>query len=298
MSPSPLDLQVRTNSSTPKVSDEPKFAVQDIGPDEAIEYLGHNTHNRSLRFRVVDAYASDMKQGNWRQGVGSILVAADGTIIDGQHRLHAIVESETTQRMFVVTDLPMDAQEVVDAGAKRTFADILKLRKETRWNILAAVTRRAEIWAIGARALKGNFQPTNSQLLQRLEKSPELRISTEVADYVRTRVPISASVIGLTHWLFNRIEVDTDEDRERLSEDISTFFERLRDGAELTKDHPVYVLRRTAIDNRNSSHARLREEVMIAYVIKAWNAYRDGRTITLLRYRPGGSSPEKFPEPI
>jgi hypothetical protein len=31
--------------------------------------------------------------------------------------------------------------------------------------------------------------------------------------------------------------------------------------------------------------------------IKAWNAYRSGETIELLRWSPGGAKPERFPEP-
>lgn len=295
MSPSPLDLKARKAESK---SDEPKFVVQDITPEDAIEYLGRNDQNRALRFRVVDAYATDMINGNWKTGVGTILIADDGTIIDGQHRLHAIIQSETTQRFFVISNLPQGVRAVVDTGAKRTFADVLKLKGESRWNILSAIIRRAEIWDLGGRVMRANLQPTNSQLLKRLETNPELRDSTEVADYVRTKVPISASVIGLTHWIFTKIETKTEEETQQLKEDISAFFQKLRDGDELAKDSPISVLRRTAIENRNSRRVRVQEEVMVAYVIKAWNAYREGRKIHMLRYRPGGANPEAMPEPV
>ena len=32
-------------------------------------------------------------------------------------------------------------------------------------------------------------------------------------------------------------------------------------------------------------------------VIKAWNAYRNGDELRLLRFKPGGANPEKFPMP-
>ncbi len=34
---------------------------------------------------------------------------------------------------------------------------------------------------------------------------------------------------------------------------------------------------------------------MHAITVKAWNAYRDGRELRLLKWSPGGSSPEPFP---
>lgn len=31
---------------------------------------------------------------------------------------------------------------------------------------------------------------------------------------------------------------------------------------------------------------------------KAWNAYRNGDTVSIYRWRPGGAKPEQFPEPV
>jgi len=47
-----------------------------------------------------------------------------------------------------------------------------------------------------------------------------------------------------------------------------------------------------------STRDRMRADVIIALVLKAWNAYRSGETIQLLRFKVGGAHPEKFPEPI
>lgn len=276
---------------------EPTYNVEDIDPHTAKEMLGGNTHNRNLRRRVVDAYVSDMQAGVWQENGESIKISADGTIVDGQHRLHAIVESGATQRMLVVRGLPMSAQDVVDTGAKRTFADVLKLHGETNYNTIAAVTRRVDIWLRGIRTTKSSrYVSTNTQLLATLQAHPDIRTSSDVAVLVRSRVPISGSILGTCHWLFTHLDIEDDEAAAQLNEDITTFFERLSDGAELPANSPIYVLRRTAIDNRNSK-SNLNEDVMTAYVIKAWNAYRDGRTMGFLRYRPGGANPEPFPEP-
>ncbi len=35
----------------------------------------------------------------------------------------------------------------------------------------------------------------------------------------------------------------------------------------------------------------------LAITIKAWNAYREGRSIGYLRFAGGGAKPEQFPEP-
>ncbi|MBF9135343.1 hypothetical protein I0C86_41570 [Plantactinospora sp. S1510] len=269
------------------MSAEPTYEIVDITPELAADWLDrYNTHNRNLRRRVVAAYARDMEANNWQQTGESIKRAVDGTILDGQHRLAAIAEANVTVRMLVVGNLPMRAQEAVDGGPKRSFSDTLRLRGEKQYVLLASLVRRAWFWNSGLRKSTGNYSPSIPELLVVLEQHPELRHSTEVVARIKNSVPIPGSILGLCHWLTYRIDPD----------DAEFFFARLADGVNLEAGHPVYVLRKAAIEG-HTSKSRLTEVVAAAYVIKAWNAYRDGRTMGLLRYRPGGANPETFPEP-
>lgn len=265
----------------------PEYKVEDIGPVEAAELLMANTHNRNLRQRVVNTYAQDMRDGAWQENGESIKIATDGTVVDGQHRLHAIVESETKHRVLVVRGLSMATQETVDGGAKRTFSDVLRLRGEANYVSLAAAVRRVHLWKSGARRLQAGRQtPSTTQLLHTLEAHPELRHTVQLTALVTSHVPITMGVLSLCHWLFGQIDVD----------DCEFFFARLKDGVGLMERDPVYVLRRTVI-NAQTDRSRLVETQMTAFVIKAWNAYREGRQIQVLAFRPGGANPEKFPEP-
>lgn len=266
---------------------EPSYRIVDVTPEFATELLGtYNTHNRNIRRRVVAAYAADMAAGKWRETGEGIKRSHDGTLLDGQHRLSAIVESGVTVRMLLVENLPPEIQEAVDGGAKRKFSDILHLRGERHYNLLGAVVRRAWYWKSGLRGSTGNYSPTTSQLLVTLEEHPDLRRSAEVVGQMKNATPIPGSILGVCHWLFNTIDAD----------DCEFFFDRLGDGVNLASEHPIYVLRRTVLDGHNTK-SRIAETVLTAYVIKTWNAYRDGRTIGLLRFRPGGANPEQFPEP-
>lgn len=55
--------------------------------------LGGNIDNRPLRPSHVQDLAHAMRSGQWRATHESILVDVNGVVADGQHRLHAIVES-------------------------------------------------------------------------------------------------------------------------------------------------------------------------------------------------------------
>jgi len=101
--------------------------IELITPELAAKYLGGNTNNRPLRKTVVAGYASDMKAGNWKlthQGIG---LAPDGTLLDGQHRLAAIIESGIAVKMMVVQGIEKQTVIAMDDHAKRTAGDSLSI---------------------------------------------------------------------------------------------------------------------------------------------------------------------------
>lgn len=281
--------------------DRPVYHIVDITPGLARKWLGQNTHNRNLRERVVNGYAADMRAGNWAEDGQSIKFAkgdvvllddpliTGGALLDGQHRLSAVVESGVTVRMLVVSNLADTAQDTMDTGAKRSLADVLKLHGEDHYTTLAAACLRIYVWKRGYRKnlkMAGNVRPTHRQLLRVLDEHPELRRSAELANRVRNSVRLSAGTGALCHWLFNQID----------QSDCDFFFARLTDGAGLMPGDPVYALRRV-IDNLAKATGRPDEALMTALVIKAWNFYRAGQEVQTLQFKSGGASPETYPEP-
>lgn len=264
----------------------------EVTPELAREWLGYNTHNRNVRMRVVLAYAADMADGNWHWNGESIKFAADGTLLDGQHRLSAIVESGCTVPMLVVRGLKNDAQETVDGGAKRKFSDVLKLRGESVPLVLASIARRVTLWDGGNRWVDGvgRYAPTNAQMIQTIDKYPWLRDIAQPSANISARCGLPGSIIGFCWWLFSML------DDEQVSKDVEFFFARLADFQGLVKGDPVYELRK-AVENSKNVRGQRSERFLTAITIKAWNAYRDGAKVGVLTFRPGGEKPERFPVP-
>ena len=90
----------------------------DITPDMAAQMLERNTMNRNISQLNVTRYANDMASGAWEQNGETIKIAEDGTILDGQHRLWAIIESGVTVTMIVVYNVRKEARETVTARDK------------------------------------------------------------------------------------------------------------------------------------------------------------------------------------
>lgn len=263
-----------------------------VTPDIAREWLTHNTHNRnpkSARF----AYAKDMANDDWRPEIGDpIRFAKDGTLLDGQNRLMAVVESGVTIPFYVIRDLPNESQNVMDGHAPRKLADVLKLNGEEHAAQLAASLRLAYEWTQGStgRMTKGIKDTSTSQLLRFLDEHPELReYATQKQRSVADACHLPASIVGVLWWGFAHID----------EEDADYFFERLASDEDHHKGQPIHELRRTlqaTITDKSRRGGRDRVWLM-AVTVKAWNAYRDGETVGLYRWKPGGKNPEKFPVP-
>ena len=87
---------------------------------------GHPTErkNRPVHQSQVNKYVQDMKAGMWGRNHQGIAFDQDGILMDGQHRLWAVVESGVTVMMPVTWGLNREAQLTIDSGLKRTTADV------------------------------------------------------------------------------------------------------------------------------------------------------------------------------
>ena len=125
--------------------------VMNISPVQAALWLQGNNGNRPLSHALVKAYATDMKNGDWALNGETIKISydADGNVlvVDGQHRLHAVIEANTTIQSVVVVQVE-DAR-FIDNGRGRTFKDSAQLGDNSleyawmRCNVIVAVSRIA-----------------------------------------------------------------------------------------------------------------------------------------------------------
>lgn len=115
-----------------------------ITPRQAVKWLEGNVHNRAVRDSVVERYARDMKAGKWRLTHQGIAFDENDVLVDGQHRLFAIIEADTDVRMMVSYGVPLDAQAVIDDSLPRTMVDVLKITygQTDASNLMVAVAKR------------------------------------------------------------------------------------------------------------------------------------------------------------
>ena len=110
-----------------------------VRPEDAEEMLAMNwPNNRKMSQFVVDGYANDMENGNWCWYVGNtVVISKEGYLLDGQHRLAAIVKSGIPSMMLVVRNVPDDAFDYIDGGKRRRASDFIDCPQATYVTALA-----------------------------------------------------------------------------------------------------------------------------------------------------------------
>ena len=102
-----------------------------ITPELAASILKKNTANRSPNESNVEFLAEEMRTGNFKYNGESIIIAEDGTLMDGQHRLLAVVLSNTTVEASLIRNVPIDSMPTIDTGRARTAGDVLSIQGVT-----------------------------------------------------------------------------------------------------------------------------------------------------------------------
>lgn len=102
-----------------------------ITPDLAYQYLRHSTENRKIRWDVVGRLVRIIRRGEWEVTPDGIAFDTNGRLVNGHHRLHAIIEADTAVYMRVTRRLSPTAWYGIDLGVARTVSDVTGLdRKE------------------------------------------------------------------------------------------------------------------------------------------------------------------------
>lgn len=100
-------------------------AVETVTPEQAAEWLEDNyDKNRPLRHSWVEQLASRMRAGNWKLTHQGIAFDGSGKLIDGQHRLWAIVEYGQPVQMQVSRGVDRDSFGVLDQHRVRSVSDL------------------------------------------------------------------------------------------------------------------------------------------------------------------------------
>jgi hypothetical protein len=240
----------------------------------AKEWLTHNPANRNVHPNVVLKYSNDMRRGNWRLTGEPIKFDSDGTLLDGQHRLLAVINSGTSVHFLVVRGVEPEARFVMDTGSVRKAADALTIEGYSHTALLAATARLALRYkAMPASAGRLPTMPvSNSDIRDFIDQHPHLIEAVLFTRHYQTDILVPPSVLAMAHWLF------AGRDRGEAEAFVRALAEHNTSGQ---GDPRSALLKRLAMLRVDSSRGRVAvdQSVYLALMIRAWNGVRTGERL-------------------
>lgn len=251
----------------------------EMTPEDAQAILDtHNIKNREVPMSYAETLAAEDKSGRWLINGDTICFDVNGTLIDGQNRLRKIVILKKPEACIVVKGLPEEAFLVKDNGRTRSAAVGLTLAKASPKSTstkLAAALRlvhaydKQSLWSSQA-AVMSNYETVQ------LARSQYAGLPASVAFVKGMETPTwtPTHVIAAAHFIASRID----------SASANAFFMQLKTKAGFSTRSPGLALLNRLQDYDTKMKKVGGKKVgykMLNVYIKAWNAYRQGKDITL-----------------
>ncbi len=108
---------------------ELKIEIRLVTPELAEELLKNNSINRQLREGVADRYSTEMINQAWKVNGEGIQFDPQGVLLNGQHRLRAIVKSGIAVPLLFIYNVPRPDLGTFDQNVPRSAGDVYDLEE-------------------------------------------------------------------------------------------------------------------------------------------------------------------------
>ena len=261
-----------------RARDEGPFTTDEIlTASLARELLDRNPDNRPISKAKIEEMVNDMKAAIGPDGFDAmngetIKVSICGLLNDGQHRLHAKLESGVDFRARFIFGLPRESRLTIDQGRQRRSGDYLAMRGREPGQQVAAIALLLYYWrTFGSIKKPGGasgkvMRPGPSKMAIYANENYDLITrSLDVIPKDGLKFIGGIAIVGFAHLLFAEKDFGAATD----------FIHRLVLGSDLAEKSPIRVCR-----DRLFRGDRLRREERLELLVRAWNAHRENREMT------------------
>lgn len=272
-----------------------------IGPEEARRMLGKSAAftNRNINKDRVRNYAADMASGNWLANGEPIILDEDGTVIDGQHRLQAVVVAGATVPFLFVAGVPRSHAKTIDQGLSRTISHSLQMGgQKNACQVVAAARSLHQLRAsVDPKSDTGRRHNADNSLATTSEIEAYLADDAEgIEDFYEAMPKAAAKAVRLCELAAVTYEMSLIESQSEALAWASGF-----EGG-LPSNDPRHVLRERLLDDRViiASHSASQRTIArtrvqrLDLLVQSWNLWIGGHTahVRSLLLRPSVADTE------
>lgn len=270
------------------IKEAPPAALMSVTPSMAAVMLERNQssewHNRPQAEKSLARLTRDMRDKRFPYTADTVKFSRTGRLLDGQHRLSAIVASGATIPVLVAFGVEDEAFKYMDIGTKRTAAHIFAIEDVPQYAFTSAATRIVHGY-LNDQAWDGRPSSIdNADLLDFYWEHPGITDSATIArKFDGVLAPRWAGAIHYLCGTKNKKQADD-------------FFTRIATQTGLSSGSPELLIRRRLDKSaRSSADTKDSDTYLAAFLVQAWNAYRKGDKRAALRWRGAQNAHESFP---
>lgn len=256
--------------------------VETITPAKANQYLKTSIGNRNISKAVVNSYAVTMKRGEWMLNGESIVFDKEGHLINGHHRLHAIIQAEVPIETFVTRGVANEAFVTFDCGRHRTIGQLIGMQQVKNYNAVASAVNVAEALINGQKVGDNNSGKKNGRsnlsVMDNFNQDRDLYIWAGQTGYniaCRTRLLDSSIIGGSLYYLYKYCNYD--------KEFIIDFFEKITSW-DTSDNEMLNILRKRLAKEKLSVTTKTPKRILFALIVKTWNYYVTGNIVKTLKF--------------
>lgn len=255
-----------------------------LTPELANELLERNNLNRPLSDTHISRIARQIKEGKWKFNGDTIKIADTDDVLDGQHRLWAVIEAKIPIQTILVSGIERDAFATIDTLRRaRSGSDVLSLNGAHQYRqVIASAIPWLIRWQRGCllNYRDPQYRVENSDIEDCYQHHGGIVLAAERAS--KLKGVVSPGILTFFYYVLVNRNAD-------LAERLMRTLEYPTNAA---FDDPFFCLRSQLLNNRG---ARVSTIVVIAWMIKASNAAYKNLAVKTINWKNQGERPEPFP---
>lgn len=120
--------------------------VELVTPEMAAKYLATTVKNRKPVKSAVNQYAVSILGCLWGFNPQPIIFSDKGNLMDGRHRMLAIIASGIAIPLVVIRGVPASSFDVVDGGTSRSLKQVMKMENIPMADAVASIVRTVIVY--------------------------------------------------------------------------------------------------------------------------------------------------------
>jgi hypothetical protein len=241
-----------------------------ITPLYAAELLKTNNNIRPINKEHVQFLYKQMESGNWQFGNDAIVLDHNGNLVNGQHRLTALVQYGKPLEFLVMQTSNPKSIRIFDSGKHRTHSDVISKHAVKNLDTITAVTR-GYIYALkGYKRFQNNIPITNVEFEDSFIKhQDDLLFITAIRTPVR---PLLSKIV----YGFISYHILDKYGKEALKE----FIYDLGYGYKMygATQNAAVCLYNQILNSKNNKE-QIRNDIMAALVLKTFNLWNKRKSV-------------------